>query len=67
MGFVLAVLITSAKVDDGVAAVMLFEKIDPIKHPRFGDARKGNRARGAAGKVPVFGCLERKGNPILGK
>ena len=35
MGFVLAVLITSAKVADGVAAVMLFEKIDPIKHPRL--------------------------------
>ena len=28
----------------------------------FGGARKGNRGRGAAGKVPVFGCLERKGN-----
>ena len=27
----------------------------------FGDARKGNRGRGAAGKVPVSGCLERKG------
>jgi transposase len=27
----------------------------------FGGARKGNRGRGAAGKVPVFGCLERKG------
>jgi transposase len=27
----------------------------------FGGARKGLRGRGAAGKVPVFGCLERKG------
>ena len=27
----------------------------------FGDRRKGNRGRGAAGKVPVFGILERKG------
>jgi len=35
MGFILAVLITSAKVDDGVAAVMLFEKIDPIQYPRL--------------------------------
>jgi putative transposase len=35
MGFVLAVLLTSANVDDGVAAVMLFEQIDPIKYPRL--------------------------------
>lgn len=27
----------------------------------FGGKRKGNRGRGAAGKVPVFGLLERKG------
>ncbi|MCX5851322.1 MAG: IS1595 family transposase, partial [Deltaproteobacteria bacterium] len=27
----------------------------------FGGRRKGNRGRGAAGKVPVFGILERKG------
>jgi transposase len=27
----------------------------------FGGVRKGQRGRGAAGKVPVFGCLERKG------
>jgi transposase len=27
----------------------------------FGGRRKGNRGRGAAGKVPVFGLLERKG------
>ena len=27
----------------------------------FGGKRKGNRGRGAAGKVPVFGILERKG------
>jgi len=27
----------------------------------FGGVRKGLRGRGAAGKVPVFGCLERKG------
>jgi transposase len=27
----------------------------------FGGVRKGRRGRGAAGKVPVFGCLERKG------
>jgi putative transposase len=48
MGFVLAVLITSAKVDDGVAAVMLFEKIDSIKYPRlkviWGDNKYHNHA-----------------------
>jgi putative transposase len=48
MGFVLAVLITSAKVDDGVAAVMLFEKVDPIKYPRlkiiWGDSKYHNHA-----------------------
>jgi len=27
----------------------------------FGGRRKGNRGRGAAGKIPVFGILERKG------
>jgi hypothetical protein len=27
----------------------------------FGDRRKGNRGRGAAGKTPVFGILERDG------
>ncbi len=27
----------------------------------FGGRRKGNRGRGAAGKVPVFGILERGG------
>ena len=27
----------------------------------FGGVRKGIRGRGASGKVPVFGCLERKG------
>ena len=27
----------------------------------FGGRRKGNRGRGAAGKVPVFGILERNG------
>jgi putative transposase len=35
MGFVLAVLITSAKVDDGVAAIKLLEKVDPIEYPRL--------------------------------
>ena len=28
----------------------------------FGGSRKGNRGRGAAGKVPVFGLLKRNGN-----
>jgi putative transposase len=51
MGFVLAVLITSAKVDDGVAAVQLFEKIDPEKYPRlkiiWGDNKYHNHALAA--------------------
>ena len=35
MGFVLAVLITSAAVDDGVAAVLLLKQIDPVEYPRL--------------------------------
>ena len=35
MGFVLAVLITSAHVDDGVAAIQLLEKIDTVEYPRL--------------------------------
>ena len=31
----------------------------------FGDRRKGNRGRGAYGKVPVFGILERKGRVFV--
>lgn len=51
MGFVLAVLITSAAVDDGVAAVMLLEKIDPVVYPRlkviWGDSKYHNHALAA--------------------
>jgi len=35
MGFVLAVLITSAKVDDGAAAIVLLQQIDPVLYPRL--------------------------------
>ena len=31
----------------------------------FGGRRKGNRGRGAAGKVPVFGILERQGKVLV--
>jgi transposase len=31
----------------------------------FGGHRKGNRGRGAAGKVPVFGILERNGKVMV--
>jgi putative transposase len=48
MGFVIAVLITSANIDDGVAAVPLFEKVDPVKYPRlqiiWGDNKYHNHA-----------------------
>ena len=48
MGFVIAVLITSANIDDGVAAVPLFEKVDPIKYPRlqiiWGDTKYHHQA-----------------------
>jgi putative transposase len=48
MGFVLAVLITSAHVDDGVAAVLLLQKIDPVQNPRlqviWGDNKYHNHA-----------------------
>ena len=35
MGFVIAVLIPSAKVDDGVAAVPLFAQISPVDDPHL--------------------------------
>jgi putative transposase len=35
MGFVLAVIITAANIDDGVAALMLFKKITQEKYPRL--------------------------------
>ena len=48
MGFVLAVLVTQAKLDDGVAAVMLFAKVDPVQYPRlqiiWGDNKYHNHA-----------------------
>jgi len=48
MGFVLAVLITSAAIDDGVAAVQLLEQIDPVEYPRlkviWGDSKYHNHA-----------------------
>jgi putative transposase len=51
MGFVIAVLITSAKIDDGVAAVQLLEKVDPEKYPRlkmiWGDNKYHNHALAA--------------------
>lgn len=31
----------------------------------FGGRRKGRRGRGAAGKIPVFGILERKGKVLV--
>jgi transposase len=36
-----------------------------IDESYFGGRRKGNRGRGATGKVPVFGVLERKGKVCL--
>jgi len=48
MGFVFAVLVLSAKIDDGVAAIALFEKVDPVKYPRltliWGDNKYHNLA-----------------------
>ena len=35
MGFVLAVLVTAANIDDGVVAVELLKKIDPVLYPRL--------------------------------
>jgi len=42
------------------AAILLGGEIE-LDESYFGGRRKGNRGRGAAGKVPVFGILERKG------
>ena len=48
MGFVPAVLMTSAKVDDGVAAIALLEQVDPVHSPRlkviWGDNKSHNHA-----------------------
>jgi len=47
-GFVLAVLITAANVDDGVAAIQLLSQIDPVQNPRlkviWGDNKYHNHA-----------------------
>jgi transposase len=40
---------------------LLFNGEVEIDESYFGGHRKGNRGRGAAGKVPVFGVLERQG------
>ncbi|MCL2118448.1 MAG: IS5 family transposase [Planctomycetaceae bacterium] len=46
MGFVLAVIITAANIDDGVAATMLFKKITQEQYPRleviWGDSKYHN-------------------------
>jgi len=42
------------------ASVLLGGEIE-LDEAYFGGRRKGNRGRGAAGKVPVFGILEREG------
>ena len=47
-----------AHADD--AKTLLSGEIE-IDESYFGGKRKGNRGRGAAGKVPVFGILERNG------
>ncbi len=48
MGFVMAVLITQARLDDGVAAALLFSKIDTVPYPRlqiiWGDNKYRNHA-----------------------
>jgi transposase len=40
---------------------LLFKGEVEVDESYFGGRRKGNRGRGAAGKVPVFGVLERQG------
>jgi len=40
---------------------LLFKGEVEMDESYFGGRRKGNRGRGAAGKVPVFGLLERQG------
>lgn len=39
----------------------IFEGEIEVDEPYFGGARKGNRGRGAKGKIPVFGLLKRGG------
>ena len=40
---------------------IIFLHIEQEAHKVFGGTRKGNRGRGAAGKIPVFGLLKRGG------
>lgn len=48
LGLLLAVAVTSAKVDDGTAAPQVLEKLDPAHYPRlevaYGDGRYNNRS-----------------------
>lgn len=46
------------------AAELLSGEIE-LDESYFGGRRKGNRGRGAAGKVPVFGILERQGKVMV--
>jgi len=46
------------------AAELLSGEIE-LDESYFGGRRKGNRGRGAAGKVPVFGILERQGEVMV--
>jgi len=46
------------------AAEILSGEIE-LDESYFGGRRKGNRGRGAAGKVPVFGILERQGKVMV--
>lgn len=46
------------------AAGLLSGEIE-LDESYFGGRRKGNRGRGAAGKVPVFGILERQGKVMV--
>ncbi|MDD1702405.1 MAG: IS1595 family transposase [Methanoregula sp.] len=43
---------------DGESSFILYGEIE-MDESYFGGTRKGNRRRGAAGKIPVFGILER--------
>lgn len=53
--------IRSAILVTGSGVKPLFEGEVEVDESYFGGRRKGQRGRGAAGKVPVFGILERNG------
>ena len=50
---------------DGRCADLMAGNIE-VEESKFGGVRKGKRGRGAAGKIPIFGLLKRRGHVYAG-